>query len=311
MSVRRFIPIALLLLLVLLDLMSGSLRSPGWDVISLIRIPRMLTALLAGASLGLAGLQMQSLFRNPLADPHIMGVSGAAGFAVALSITSSTLMGFSLGSLGSVAAAWAGSIICSFLIIWIAGRGKGATTLLLFGVMLGFVFSALTTIVGYTATEQSLKSYYNWAAGSFSGTGYQQISIIACTLTAGLLLASFTSRGLDLSLFGDEYTAITGARSSRIRLFSILSASLLTAGVTAFCGPIGFAGIVAPHLARYFAGTSRHAATIPQACICGAVLTLAADALSQCSGVVLPVGSTLALMGIPFICYILLKKGNA
>ena len=301
---------AVILLSVVDILVGGS----GFDVpesviLTKLRLPRMLTAVLAGASLALAGLQMQSIFRNPLADPHIMGVSAGAGTGAAIAtILVGTSLPTALSGLTVVSAAFLGALLTSILVVMVASRVQSATTLLIFGVMLGFVFSALTAILEYSANAESLKVFYSWSAGSFIGNGPSGIFIISVALILGLFLALLNNRGLDLALFGEEYTLMAGGNPSRIMNISMVGSCLMAGAVTAFCGPLGFVGIVAPHIARALSGSSVHRRTIPVAMLVGACLSLIADILSQAFPTPLPVGSTLALIGIPIIFFIMLRK---
>ncbi|MBQ6287085.1 MAG: iron ABC transporter permease [Bacteroidales bacterium] len=304
-----YILIVSVLILAGLDLCvgSGGAGIPEGIIFTKLRLPRCLTALLAGASLSLAGLQMQSIFRNPLADPHIMGVSAGAGTGAAVAtLLVGTALPAALSGLTVVTAAFVGALLSSILVMAVASRLQSATTLLVFGVMLGFVFSAVTSILEYSANAESLKVFYSWSAGSFLGHGYPSIVVMAIALLAGLILAVYNSRGLDVTLFGDEYVAMTGLEPARIRNVSMVGSCLMAGAVTAFCGPIGFVGIVAPHLARSFTGSSVHVRTIPAVLAIGAGLSLLADILSQVFPAPLPVGSTMAIIGIPIILYILL-----
>ena len=308
---RSYLALAAVVLLAAVDLCVGNsgLVRPDSVVFLKLRLPRMLTALIAGASLALAGLQMQSLFRNPLADPHIMGVSAGAGTGAAVA---TLLVGASLpaalSGLTIVSAAFAGALLTSFLVMLVSSRFQGAATLLIFGVMLGFVFSAITSILEYSANAESLKVFYSWSAGSFVGNGPVGLSIMAFALLAGLLLALVNNRGLDLALFGDEYTLMTGASPSRIRNISMAGSCLMAGAVTAFCGPLGFVGIVAPHIAKAMTGSSVHIKTIPATMLVGSGLSLFADILSQAFRTPLPVGSTMAVIGIPIILVILFRR---
>ena len=305
----------LLAALVLLDLAIGrtgiGADNPLFrEILWQIRFPRVMTALLAGASLALAGLQMQAVFRNPLADPHIMGVSGGAGFGAAvvtLLLPGSFVPGLFAG-LSLTAAAFAGAIFSTLLVLLVSRRLRSGSSLLIFGVMAGFIFSALTSVLGYLAGEESLKIFYNWAAGSFSGTRTGQTVILSAVLLAGFLGTLRNAKGLDLILFGDDYADLSGASASRIRLRALMVASLLTGTVTACCGPLGFVGIVSPHIARRLCRSSRHGRILyPSLCI-GAILAVAADLVSQHARIPLPIGSTLALFGIPIILSILLTR---
>ena len=304
---KRFGPILCLALILLagLDLLTGNGFGPvGGVILWNLRLPRMLTAVIAGASLALAGMQMQALFRNPLTDPHIMGVSGGAGLgaaivALALGTSAAWFSGMSMAL-----AAFAGAFLTSLLIVVLSTRLR-ATTLLILGVMLGFVFSALSSILQYSAGEESLKLFYSWMAGSFSGTRTLELIIMAAALLAGLALAVWNRKGLDIILFGENYASFSGAPLRRIRTLSMLSASLMTGIVTAFCGPLGFVGIVAPHLSRKLTGSSAHGKVLPATLATGACLALVADILANLWPVPLPAGSTLALIGIPLIIWYL------
>ena len=299
------------ILLSVLDILVGGagFGMPDSVILTKLRLPRMLTAVLAGASLALAGLQMQSIFRNPLADPHIMGVSAGAGTGAAIAtILVGTSLPAALSGLTVVSAAFLGALLTSVLVVMVASRVQSATTLLIFGVMLGFVFSAITSIIEYSANAESLKVFYSWSAGSFIGNSPTGIIIIAGALFVGLLLALLNNRGLDLALFGEDYTVMAGGSPSRIMNISMVGSCLMAGAVTAFCGPLGFVGIVSPHIARTLSGSSVHRRTIPVAMLVGACLSLVADILSQAFPTPLPVGSTMAIIGIPIILLILLKR---
>jgi len=307
MKPGRFLCLAAFLVLLMgLDLLAGNgLGLADGLVFWKLRLPRMLTALVAGASLALAGLQMQAVFRNPLADPHIMGVSGGAGLGAAIVTLAIGTTGFS--GLTMALAAFAGALLTSALIVGLSFRLR-TTTLLIFGVMLGFIFSAISSILQYTAGEESLKLFYSWMAGSFSGTRIPELLGMAAALLAGLVLALCNSKGLDIILFGDQYASFSGASTRRIRVLAMLSASLMTAAVTAFCGPVGFVGIVAPHVARRLLGTSAHRPLLPAVLATGACLALVADILANLWKTPLPVGSTMALVGIPLIVLYLMRE---
>lgn len=272
-----------------------------------LRIPRVLTALLAGASLALAGGQMQSVLRNPLADPHIMGVSAGAALGAALATMSGFRLSPVLQGLTITAAAFSGAIAASGIILAASRRFKTAATLLVFGVMLGFIANAFVSVLQFSSDSESLKMFYSWSAGSFSNTGWSEIGIMTAVLAIGIMLAVSNSKGLDIVLFGDEFAEMSGAPVRKIRLRALLSCSLLAASVTAFCGPLGFVGIVAPHIARGVLRTSVHRTILPASLLTGAVTAITADLISQASPSVLPIASTMAIVGVPIIIYILIK----
>ena len=277
----------------------------GYDIMLHLRLPRMTTALLAGAAMALSGSQMQSIFRNPLADPHIMGISSGAalGAAITTMCTGAALGGASIALAASIGAAGAASII-----LYASNRFRNASILLIFGVMLGFIITAVVTILQFSSDAESLKIFYSWSAGSFSNTTWGETAIIAGTLVTGLIIATFNHKGLDLILFGDEFTELSGGNPSRIRLSALLSCSLMTGAVTAFCGPLGFVGIIGPHIAKALLGTSAHKAILPASLLTGGLIGVCADMISRMTPSPMPVASTMALLGIPVILYIMLKR---
>ena len=275
------------------------------EVMRHLRLPRMATALLAGAAMALSGSQMQSIFRNPLADPHIMGISSGAALGAALTTmyAGGTLGGAPIALSASVGAAGAAAII-----LYASGRFRNASILLIFGVMLGFIITAVVSILQFSSDAESLKIFYSWSAGSFSNTTWTETAIIAGTLAAGLAIALYNHKGLDLILFGDEFTELSGGNPSKIRLSALLSCSLMTGAVTAFCGPLGFVGIIGPHIAKALLGTSAHKAVLPASMLAGGLIGVCADLISRMSPAPMPVASTMALLGIPVILYIMLKR---
>lgn len=297
------ISIALLITTCLADLTWGGPADA--EVMRHLRLPRMATALLAGAAMALSGSQMQSIFRNPLADPHIMGISSGAALGAALTTmyAGGTLGGASIALSASVGAAGAAAII-----LYASGRFRNASILLIFGVMLGFIITAVVSILQFSSDAESLKIFYSWSAGSFSNTTWTETAIIAGTLAAGLAIALYNHKGLDLILFGDEFTELSGGNPSKIRLSALLSCSLMTGAVTAFCGPLGFVGIIGPHIAKALLGTSAHKAVLPASMLAGGLIGVCADLISRMSPAPMPVASTMALLGIPVILYIMLKR---
>jgi len=317
-----FIVLVVVAVLAATDVLWGGASGIDGFVITKIRLPRVATAMLAGAALALGGLLMQSIFRNPLADPHIMGVSAGAGLGAAVVVLiggTSGLAGLAAG-LSLSAASFIGAAIASLAIMAVSSKVKSTSTLLIFGIMLGFIINAVVAILQFTSNSESLRMYYNWAAGSFSFAGWGRSAIMATALVAGIVLALADIKGLNLILFGEDYSQYSGGNPRRSRILAMLGCCLLAGSVTAFCGPLGFVGIVAPHIARRLAGlgTARrtvadHRQIIPLAIVLGAGLCVAADLLVQLItklGAQLPVGSTMALIGIPLILVILLSNGE-
>lgn len=295
--------ISVLILVCLADLTWGG--SADAEVMKHLRLPRMVTALLTGAAMALSGSQMQSIFRNPLADPHIMGISSGAalGAALATMYAGAATGGASVALSASVGAAGAAAII-----LYASGRFRNASTLLIFGVMLGFIITAVVSILQFCSDAESLKTFYSWSAGSFSNTTWAETWIIAGVLALGLIISLFNHKGLDLILFGDEFTELSGGTPSKIRLSALLSCCIMTGAVTAFCGPLGFVGIIGPHIAKALLGASAHKAVLPASLLTGGLIGVCADLISRMNPSPMPVASTMALLGIPVILYIMLKR---
>ena len=297
------ISIVLLIVTCVADLTWGGIADA--DVMRHLRLQRMATALLAGAAMALSGSQMQSIFRNPLADPHIMGISSGAALGAALT---TMYAGASLGGAPIALSASIGAAGAAAIILYASGRFQNASILLIFGVMLGFIITAIVSILQFSSDAESLKIFYSWSAGSFTNTTWTETAIIAVTLAAGLIIALFNHKGLDLILFGDEFTELSGGTPSKIRLSALLSCSLMTGAVTAFCGPLGFVGIIGPHIAKALLGTSSHKFVLPASLLTGGLIGVCADLISRMTPSPMPVASTMALLGIPVILYIMLKR---
>lgn len=291
----------LLAIVIVADLVVGGdvSRMVMWG----IRVPRVATALIVGASLSLAGVQMQSVLGNPLADPYIMGLSSGACLGAALAVM---LPG--AGGVTMTFAAFLGAAVCAVAVLVVARRYHDSGILLIFGVILGFAVSAVVALVQSFADAESFKAFYGWMSGSFSMTGYEAVAVMAVFAVLGFTIAYSQHRGLDMVLFGDDYVSLCGKSPSRIRFLAILSCCLLTASVTAFCGPVGFVGIVAPHLVRRLARTSVHSLILPLSMPVGAVLTVTADIFARVGEYPVPVSATMALLGAPVVLYVLLKR---
>ncbi|MCC6905364.1 MAG: iron ABC transporter permease, partial [Anaerolineae bacterium] len=271
---------------VALILGGGKGTQPAWQqIVWLFRVPKALTALLAGAALGIAGLEMQTLFRNPLADPYVLGVSSGASLGVALVVlgasgllTGSTLLqGVGLlGSMGVVAAASLGAGLVMLLVLGI-GQRVGTTILLILGLMIGAAVSALVTILLNFSIAERIQVYIAWTFGSFSATTWQELAVFAPVMLAGLTLTGLMSKPLNALLLGEDYARSMGVNIRQVRTLAIASASLLAGAVTAFCGPIGFIGIAVPHICRRIARTTDHRVLVPATVLTGGIVALCAD----------------------------------
>ena len=299
----------LIVLMVMADLACGG--EAGAQVLLHLRTPRVLTALLAGAALSLAGGQMQSVLRNPLADPHIMGISSGAALGAAIATMTGVNTTSSTGGISIALAAMAGAVLTAAAILAVSKRFRSSGSLLIFGVMTGFIINAAVSIIQFTTDAESLKIFYSWSAGSFSSTTWKGIAVIAAATAIGTIIAFRGRKGLDIMLFGDEFAEMAGAAPETIRVQAMLSCCIMTGAVTAYCGPLGFVGIVAPHIARAIWKTSSHTIVLPASFLCGSMTALTSDLISQASPTPLPAAGTMAMVGIPVIIYILIKNQTA
>ena len=289
----------------------------GRDILLSFRLPKAIVAVICGIALATCGLQMQTLFRNPLADPYILGVSSGAGLGVALFIMGSALWGGAersalAVSLGSAGAALVGAFAVTMLILYISNRVKGNLTLLIFGVMIGFIASAIVNLLQYTSNAHSLKAYVLWTMGSFAALDKMQIAVLAVLVVVGLTIAIWNIKNLNAILPGEEYAASIGLNVKGIRNRILISTTLLAGAVTAFCGPIGFLGIAVPHIARFIFKDANHRVLFPASALLGGLLTLLADTLSELPGTgsIIPINTMAALLGIPVILVILFRKSK-
>lgn len=284
-------------------------------IVARFRYPRVFTALLAGISLSVAGLIMQTVFRNPLAGPYVLGISSGASLGVALLV-----LGLSgrwavhgveaLAAVPVAAAAVAGAMAVLLLIMVVATRIRDIMTLLILGIMFGSAVSALVTVLQYFSNETMLKIYVIWTMGSLSHvTGHELYLLLGMTL-AGMTAAFAMTKQLNTLMMGEVFAASVGMRMRRVRLFLFGITGLLAGSVTAFCGPVGFVGIVAPHLARMVLGTSNIRQVLPATVLTGASLLLLGDLLAHLpgEGSVLPINAVTALLGIPLIIWMILRK---
>ena len=306
----------------LADVVGVLLRSSDTDagsaiVIETIRLPRSLTAMLAGAALGIAGLQMQTLFRNPLADPFALGISSGASLGVAIVVLGSgmsvaTVFGASTGLAGDallIAAAIAGALVVLAVVLAVSARVASPATVLILGLMFGYTVSAIVTVLVGLSSPERLMELAQWGFGSFSGVTWQRLSLFAPITLLGLGLAAATTKQLNALLLGENYARSMGVAVRRARLLTMFGASLLGAVVTAFCGPIAFLGIAVPHLCRGLLGTSNHRVLVPAVVLLGGAVALVAQIVSLIPGSagVLPLNAVTSIIGAPVVVAILLR----
>lgn len=292
--------------------------SSGNDIIDEIirnyRLPKAITAVLAGAALSVSGLLMQTLFRNPLAGPDVLGVSAGAGLGVALltMFSGTALYPFiqMMGSMGQVIAAIAGAAIVLMLILAVSSRIKDSITILVLGMIFGYVASSLITILQSFADPDSLKVFVTWTFGSLGNVTLDKMPILATIVGAGILLTIALQKTLNSLLLGESYALSSGLNIKRARIIIITMAAVITGTVTAFTGPIAFVGVVIPHFARAIFGTVNHKTILPATIIMGSTLMLICDILSQIpiTNRTLPINAVTALFGAPMIVWIVLKR---
>ncbi len=327
----------LALLCFLLDIGLGSVAIPIKDVARIvfsqtsdneawlyivqnIRLPKAITALIVGCGLSVSGLQMQALFRNPLAGPSELGITAGAGLGVALVMLGSggSASLYAIRQLGIgdswllVAMASAGSALVLALVLAIAGRLRDNVVLLIVGVMVGTVTLAIISIWQYFSQPEQLQEYLLWTFGSLGGVVQTHLYVLAGVVAGGLLLAFTLSKSLNVLLLGDNYARSMGLNVPRSRLLILLSTSVLTGSITAFCGPIGFIGIAVPHLTRSLLDTADHRLLMPATCLVGTIVLLVCDSIAQLPGTqaILPINIVTSLLGGPVVIWIIMRRNT-
>ena len=327
------IGIGLIISLFLLDLSLGSVKISVKDLFHIIfgeapkksweyiffnfRLPKAVTAILTGAGISVAGLQMQTLFKNPLAGPSVLGISHGASLGVAVFVLSSTaIFGIStnfqetLGSWGLVLFAIGGSFLVLFSVLFASARLSDNVTVLIVGMMFGFITGAVVNILQYFSDPELIQNFLVWTFGSLSGVTWSQLYMMGPIIVLMLLLSLIYSKQMNALLLGENYATGVGVNVSRTRMKLILITSVTAGTITAFTGPIAFIGVAVPHLARLLFRTSNHKVLIPATMMCGTMIMLICDIVSQLPGLqtTLPLNSITALFGAPVILAIIIKN---
>ena len=288
----------------------------GWDfIIWEFRLPKALTAILVGAGLSVSGLMMQTLFRNPLAGPYVLGISSGAGLGVAIFVM---LLGFggvgmigsSLGNLGLVGASILGSVIVMLLVIVVSLRVRDSVSVLIIGIMFGSITGAIVSVLQYFSDPDSVHSFLVWTFGSISGVTWKQFWFFSPLVIIGLIISFGLHKPLNAWLLGENYARGVGMDVRRSRLFLIILTSIIAGALTAFTGPIAFIGVAVPHIARSLLKTSEHKLLIPAVMGIGSILMLVCDLISQLPGssLLLPINSVTALFGAPVVIWVITRK---
>jgi iron complex transport system permease protein len=277
-----------------------------------IRLMKAVVAILAGAALSVSGLQMQTLFRNPLAGPYVLGVSSGASLGVALFILGAPLLGVGgshiLSSFGVAGAAWIGSAAVLAMVGVVSRRIKDVMVILILGMMIGSAVSAVVQILQYLSHEEALKSFVVWTMGSLGDVTAEQLWLLLGAVFVGLVLAVSVIKPMNLLLLGEAYARTMGLDVKRTRTLILFSTTLLAGTVTAFCGPVGFIGLAMPHVARAVFAQADHRVLMPAAAMIGAVSLLVCDIVSKM--LTLPLNSVTALLGIPIVVWIVVRNKN-
>lgn len=279
-------------------------------IVTHIRLVKGIVAICVGASLTVSGLQMQTLFRNPLAGPYVLGISSGASFGVAVFIMGLPFLSVPDGLLqfGVAGAAWAGAVIVLAVIAAIGNRIKDIMVILILGMMFSSGVSAIVQILQYMSQDEALKSYVIWTMGSLGDVTYSQLYVLIPSVVAGLVFAIFSIKPLNLLLLGEEYARTMGLDIRKARGILFLSTSLLAGSATAFCGPIGFIGLAMPHVTRMIMRNADHRILIPATILSGACVMLVCDIVSKLF--TLPINAITALVGIPVIVAVVIRNSR-
>lgn len=295
---------------------TGKTNHPEYlTIIYKFRIPKALTAIFAGFALSVSGLQMQTIFKNPLAGPYVLGISSGASLGVAILVmgvsTFSVVSQFGvLGNWMIVISAWLGSGLILFLILAISIRVKDIMTILILGIMFGSATSAIVNILQYFSNESMLKAFIVWTMGSLGGVSMAQLNVLIPSVIIGLIISLLSIKVLNAMLVGENYAKSMGLNIRLSRFLIFFSTSLLAGSVTAFCGPIGFIGIAVPHIARMVFKTANHKILLPGSMMMGGAILLLSDIIAQLPGQenTLPINSITALVGIPVVIWIIIRN---
>lgn len=275
-----------------------------------IRLMKAIVAVVAGVALSVSGLQMQTLFRNPLAGPYVLGISSGASLGVAIFILGMPILGITnngiISSIGTAGAAWIGSALILVFIASVSTRIKDIMVILILGMMFSSGVSAVVQILQYMSNEEALKSFVIWTMGSLGDVTSNQLKLLLPAVVLGQILSVLVIKPLNLLLLGEQYARTMGLNVRKSRYLIFLSTTLLAGTVTAFCGPIGFVGLAIPHVSRMLFCNADHRVLLPASALCGAVILLLCDIISKC--LTLPINTITALLGIPIVIWVVIRN---
>ena len=293
----------------------GEVSKSSWEfIIQEYRLPKAMMAIITGSGLAIAGLLMQTLFKNPLAGPFVLGISSGASLGVALFILGGTALGVSsalaFGKWGLIMAAAIGSFFVFLMVLGVASRVRDTMALLIIGLMVGSLTGAVVSVLSYFSKAEELQQYIFWSFGSLGDVSWESIHILLLCFGIGLILTIISIKPLNALLLGDTYAKTIGIRQNRSRIIIIIATSILAGSITAFAGPIAFIGLAVPHLIRQIIPTSNHRILIPAIILGGAILMLICDTVAQVpfSEYTLPINAVTALVGAPVVIWLLVRK---
>lgn len=297
-------------------LIGGDLQNDTWrDIIITYRLPKALTAILVGSGLGVSGLLMQTLFRNPLAGPFVLGISSGASLGVALIIMGASLFGglasFLLASKWSlVIAASLGSFLVLLAVMLVSVKVRDTMAILIIGLMFASLTAAVVSVLSYFASAEQLQQYIFWGFGSLGDLDWNELLVLASVCTIGVLLSILSIKSLNTFLLGENYAKSLGLNIQRSRMTIIIATSLLAGTITAFAGPIAFIGLAIPHMTRQIFNTSNHKLLIPAVMLFGAIVLLICDSIAQLptSDYTLPINAITSIIGAPVVIWLLVRK---
>ena len=296
------------------DVLQGNGNNTLWhNIIFNLRLPRAISALLVGMALPISGLLMQTLFRNPLADPYVLGVSTGGRLGVALfTLAGGLSIGFfsSLsGSVGLALSALAGSSVIIFIILAIAPKINDTASLLIIGIMFGSITSAIVSVLQYFSNPNEVHAFVLWTMGSFANIDKTELMLMACCIIPTVLATLFIHKPLDALLLGENYARGLGIKTARFRFIVIICSAVLASITTAFAGPIGFIGMTVPHIARFVFHTNSHKQLVINSTVIGINLMLVCDIISQLPGMqaMLPINTVTAIFGAPIVIFVIYR----
>lgn len=294
----------------------GEIEKETWRITILhIRLPKAIAAVLVGFGLSLSGLLMQTLFRNPLSGPFVLGLSSGASLGVALLIMGASTFGGFFGTLlmssySLVIAASIGSFLVLLTVMAVAYRVKDTMSILIIGLMFGSITGAIVSVLKYFSDAEELKQFMMWTLGSLGNLDNQELSILGFLIVSGIVLSIWVIKSLDAFLLGENYARSLGVNINKSRFIVIIATSLMAGSCTAFVGPIAFIGLAVPHITRLFFNTTNHKILVPSVCLIGAILMLICDSIAQVpfSETTLPINAITSMIGAPIVIWLLVRK---